>query len=263
MTGILIFNQKGGVAKSTSVVNIAGCLSECFNKKVLVIDCDTQATASDYLTLNEKREIGLYDYLTGEKSADEVIRRISIMRRGKKQDTKIWLAPADERLNEIELGMEDKDVFVKMVSELSLKPDYIIYDCPGYLNTYTVAAMCQSDHILVPAFADMDSLKGFGRIMDTVNDIRNTGFNENLEILGVFLTCVDRTSVAKQIQTLYKDEFNELLFDTTIRRTASVVEARCVGSPLIYYKEKSQVADDYLKLTSEIIKKTRAKRGKK
>ncbi len=266
MRKIVIFNQKGGVGKSTSVVNIAGCLSKKMRKRVLVVDLDGQCTTTSYLrTIEGECNYTLYDYIAGTVSATDVIYPIkfekwSITKREKiLEETLISLVPSSQNFSQQDFNnsWDDPDLLRRFFSEIDESLyDYCIFDCPGYISKLTESALRTANYIIVPAFADIDSLNGFSQLIDTKNRIRMESDNINLDILGVFFTSFASLSVNRQIREFCKETMGEdMIFDTYIRRAAPILDARVVGKPIIYYKPREAVAEDYLTLTREIIKK--------
>ena len=273
MEKLLIFNQKGGVGKSTSVVNIAGCLSQK-KKKVLVIDIDAQCTATSYLrTIEGDCENTLFDYIIEEAAKEDVIYNISFKKWSHRahgyipQETNISLVPSDKRFNAEVFRKEwnDYDFFKRFFTpDLEEKFDYCIFDCPGYISSLTESALRVCDYIIVPAFADMDSLVGYSDLIDTKNRIRTETDNTGLELLGVVFTSV-QGSVNRQIIAYCKDQMGvETIFKSTIRRKTVALDARIVGKPISYYKPKDALSLDYIDLTNEFLDKIKAaKKGKK
>lgn len=272
MIKLMIFNQKGGVGKSTTVVNIAGCLSYNLKKRVLVIDIDGQATASSYLTtIAGPPAYSLYDYIYEDMPIQDIITPIQFEKYDFKkkcqmpQETLIDLLPSSRYFGKPGFfdEFQETDLFNKIFSEIvALKDsryqyDYVIFDCPGYINKLTENALRAVDYILVPAIADIDSLVGFQDLVDTKNRIREESQNVGLEILGVFFTMfAGIISVNRQIRQYCTETMGEdIILNTVIRRASVILDARAMGKPLAYHKPHDIVAEDYLTLTKEIIKR--------
>lgn len=273
MRKIVIFNQKGGVGKSTSVVNIAGCLSKNIKKKVLVVDLDGQCTTTSYLrTIEGECDKNLYHYIMNEASAEDVVYPVhfdkwSLTKRIRiPQDTLISLVPSSPNFsrNEFNENFTEIEILRHLFAEIDeSRFDYCIFDCPGYISKLTESALRISDYILVPAFADLDSLNGYEQLIDTKNRMRQTEGNVGLDILGVFFTSFTGYSVNRQVNDFCKTTLGGDVFNTRIRRAASVLDARVIGKPLSYYKPSEAVSEDYLTLTKEIIKRIELKEQEK
>lgn len=262
MDKIVVLNQKGGVGKSTSVVNIAGCMSSLY-RKVLVVDIDPQCTTTSYLrTMEGDSENTLYDYIYGNKEINDVIYEVSFSKWNPQQQdyvfykSNISLISSDSRFSNTKLDI-DIDLFNTIFSEISEERfDYCIFDCPGYISTLTESALRASEFIIIPAFADIDSLRGYSDLIETKNRIRQESNNINLDILGIFFTSITTMSINKQMMAFCTENFgSDLIFQSTIRRAASILDARVIGKPIINYKPTEPVAQDYMLLTKEIIYK--------
>lgn len=265
MEKIMVYNQKGGVGKSTSVVNIAGCLSKQ-GKKVLVCDIDGQCTASSYLSvINGQTEKNILDCIINNEKPENVIIPIFFKKWNNtkhdyiKQDTNIFLLPSSKNINNenFRTDWKDYDFFVELFKNNYFKQfDYLIFDCPGYISNLTESALRVCDYIVVPAFADLDSLVGYNDLIDTKNRIRQNTNNTSIDILGVFFTSVSGSSVNKQIIDFCNESMgSSIIFNSTIRRSSIALDARVVGKPLSYYKPKTAIAQDYVTLTKELISK--------
>lgn len=266
MNIIIVFNQKGGVGKSTTVVDIAGCLSKNLRKKVLVIDIDGQCTSSSYLrTIEGDTEYNLYDYIYNGISINDVIVPIKFEQwdnKGKKYvstPTKISLLPSSRNFGQKNFfdNFNQPDLFTEIFNEIGKDTyDYCIFDCPGYINKLTESALRASEFIIIPAIADIDSLVGFSDLIDTKNKIREESNNINLDILGIMFTMYSGSSLNRQIRDYCKEQMGEdIIFNTYIRRATCISEARVVGKPIAYYKPSEPAAEDYLTLTKEIVKR--------
>lgn len=269
----MIFNQKGGVGKSTSVVNIAGCLAGKLKKRVLVIDTDGQCTSTSYLsTIQGRPETTLLDYIKGEESLSDIIYTVVLEKWDKKQRKKVLykpnisLIPSDDYFKTMTDSeakeLFNENLFVEMFERIEENFDYCIIDCPGYISPLVECVLRTIDYILVPAFADVDSLMGFGDIINTKNRIQATSDNISLDILGVFFTSFTTTgSVNRQIRDMCLETMGEeIIFKSKIRRAAAILDARVLGLPVSLYKPHEPVSEDYLALTKEIIKRI-AERG--
>lgn len=255
---IAVFNQKGGVGKTTSTMNIAADIAARENR-VLVIDKDPQKNCSKHF-LVEHEGMDMYsieDVLMGEVPLEEGIVKVQIRSRGNANPRyrNLDLLPGSSNLLEIipELPLDTFSNQIVMPADKMY--DYIFFDCPTQGSDISVETLKAADYILVPASPDDDSLDGYGQLLDTVNRIKTNGWNNNLKIAGVFFTNVDtRTSFEKYIV----NEFGELLGEEylgSVRHMAVCKESTYAGRPLIYYAPKSAVTEDYRKITNRLLKK--------
>ncbi len=259
MKSIAVFNQKGGVGKTASVVNVAGCLEKNHKKKVLVIDCDSQCNATSYLLTNYEEEptYNISDFLNGNISASELPVRSLIESKGKILESNIFVIPGDKRIDGIE--MKDLTILKDLLDQYSEEYDYCIFDCPANLSNLTLCALSAVDCVIVPAKPELDSLGGFGLLLDTVNEIRNAT-NVGLEILGVFFNMVrPNRSLGNYIMQNNKEAMGAQIFDAAIRDHEIVAQARMFGRPVCYYSPTSPASMEYEDLTTEILQ--RAKEG--
>jgi hypothetical protein len=251
MRVISVFNQKGGVGKTTTVVNLASALG--FNKKkVLVIDMDPQGNSTSGLGVEES-EVTIYDVLTHEKEINDTI----IHTKSKNVD----LIPANADLCglEIELLNVDKKEYL-LKQELPKIPenyDFIIIDCPPSLSVLSINSLVSSHSVLIPIQCEYYALEGVSQLMNTVNIIRK-GLNPELEIEGVLLTMYDsRNNLSEDVKKETENYFKDKLFDTVIPRNIRLAEAPSFGESIIYYDKNSKGAIAYLSLAKELIKNRR------
>lgn len=264
MIKIAIFTRKGGVGKTTTTINIAGCLDIAFKKDVLIADCDPQCNTTTCLTIGELEE----PKHTIEEifSDDNTQIRHHVLLQNKKGDglvdTRMTLLPATRSLDDV----ETRDMFaLKKCLEMYEKDyDYCLMDCPPDLSEMTLNALCAADYLIIPTFSGRDSVNGYGMVVDEVNRMKENGFNENLKILGIFLNAVDkRRALENYYVSLWKKEIGSNVFISQIRDSADIVNSYEFGKPIHYFKPKSRVALDYEDLVSELIQKTKFKKSRK
>ncbi|MEB3073602.1 ParA family protein [Parvimonas sp. C2] len=251
MRVISVFNQKGGVGKTTTVVNLASALG--FNrKKVLVIDIDPQGNSTSGLGV-EDTDITIYDVLTHEKDINDTIQKT------KSKNVDIIPANSDLCGLEIELLSVDKKEYL-LQSEIGKIPtnyDFILIDCPPSLGVLSINALVSSQSVLIPIQCEYYALEGVSQLMNTVNLIRK-GLNPDLEVEGVLLTMYDsRNNLSEDVKIETENYFKDKLFDTVIPRNIRLAEAPSFGESIIYYDKNSKGAIAYLSLAKELIKNRR------
>ena len=251
MRVISIFNQKGGVGKTTTVVNLASALG--FNKKkVLVIDMDPQGNSTSGLGIEEP-DITVYDVLTHEQDINNAIQKT------KSKNVDIISANSDLCGLEIELlSVEKKEYLLnEEIGKIPQNYDFIIIDCPPSLGIMSINALVSSHSVLIPIQCEYYALEGVSQLMNTVNIIRK-GLNPELEIEGVLLTMYDsRNNLSEDVKRETENYFKDKLFDTVIPRNIRLAEAPSFGESIIYYDKNSKGAIAYLSLAKELIKNRR------
>ena len=248
---IAISNQKGGVGKTTTAINLSACLAEK-GKKVLVIDMDPQGNATSGLGVDKSRvENTSYQILLNETTIWEAT--ISSVCDGVK------VIPSERGLAgaEIELiGTQDSQYILKKeVEKVKDNYDFIIIDCPPSLNTLTVNAMTTADTVLVPIQCEYYALEGLSELLYTIQLVKER-LNERLEIEGIVFTMYDaRTCLSLQVVENVKENLSEHIFKTIIPRNIRLAEAPSHGKPINMYESKSAGADGYRSLANEVIER--------
>jgi len=250
-------NQKGGVGKTTTVINLASCLAEQ-GKKVLVIDMDPQGNTTSGLGLDKNElENTVYELLMGEKTAEEC--RIHIKYKKHDDIKKLFLIPSDVGLAgaEVELvGTDRKEFLLKeKIAPIRDNYDYILIDCPPSLNILTVNALTAADSVLIPIQCEFYALEGLAQLLYTIKLIRER-LNEHLTIEGIVFTMYDsRIRLSGQVVDDVKENLDVYLFKNMIPRNVRLAEAPSYGMPINVYDRKSEGAKAYKKLAKELIRK--------
>lgn len=247
---IAIANQKGGVGKTTTSINLSSALAEK-GKKVLVIDADPQGNATSGFGI-EKNELDntIYELLLGDCSISECIIENAI--------EGVSVLPSNVNLAAVEVELIDtKDreyILKKEIDWVKDKYDYIIIDCPPSLSMLTINAMTTADSVLVPIQCEFYALEGLSQLIYTVNLVKER-LNRRLEMEGVVFTMYDaRTNLSLQVVENVKSVLNQRIFDTVIPRNVRLAEAPSYGMPINKYDPKSAGAESYARLADELIK---------
>ncbi|MGB5171889.1 ParA family protein [Eudoraea sp.] len=250
---IAIANQKGGVGKTTTTVNLAASLG-VLEKKVLLIDGDPQANATSGLGINvDEIEIGTYQLLEHTQPAEKTILKTS--------SPNVDLIPAHIDLVAIEIELVDKDQRESMlkfaIEGLRDKYDYILIDCAPSLGLLTLNALTAADSVIIPIQCEYFALEGLGKLLNTIKSVQRI-HNPDLDIEGMLLTMYDsRLRLSNQVVEEVKKHFSDMVFDTIIQRNVRLGEAPSYGESIIKYDASSKGATNYLNMASELLKKNR------
>ncbi len=248
---IAIANQKGGVGKTTTSINLAASLG-VLEKKVLLIDADPQANATSGLGIDvEGVEFGTYQLLEHSIKAEEAIIKTS--------SPNLDIIPSHIDLVAIEIELVDKDereyMLKKAIIHLKKKYDYILIDCAPSLGLLTLNALTAADSVIIPIQCEYFALEGLGKLLNTIKSVQKI-HNKNLDIEGLLLTMYDsRLRLSNQVVDEVQKHFNEMVFTTIIQRNVRLSEAPSYGESIINYDASSKGANNYLSLAHEIIKK--------
>ena len=249
---IAIANQKGGVGKTTTAINLSACMAET-GKKVLILDLDPQGNTTSGLGIDKaEAENTVYELMLDECTIKEAMRKVDI-----DGVENLSIIPANVNLAgaEIELlGINDKEFILKnAVDYIADDYDYIFIDCPPSLNMLTVNAMTTADSVLVPIQCEYYALEGISQLLHTIDLVHNR-LNEKLKINGVVFTMYDgRTNLSNEVVASVKNNLNTKIYKTIIPRNVRLAEAPSHGLPINIYDPKSAGAESYRNLAKEII----------
>jgi chromosome partitioning protein len=250
---VCIANQKGGVGKTTTAVNLSASLG-VFEKSTLLVDCDPQGNATSGLGIDKNSLTGtLYDGLLGRADAAELLRDSAI--------AALKIIPSNVELIGFEVEMMSEPgrelALKRLIAPLSDRFDYIIIDCPPSLSLLTVNALTASDSLLIPLQCEYYALEGLGQLLQTVKRIKRS-LNPRLGITGILLTMFDRrTNLSHQVAEEAEKHFKGLVFKTSIPRNIRLGEAPSFGKPILLYDAASLGAQSYVQLAKELMNHSR------
>jgi chromosome partitioning protein len=253
---ISIANQKGGVGKTTTAINLAASLAVS-ELRVLLIDSDPQGNSTTGLGVAKTEGMKtIYDVLVSEALVAETI--VPTDCEG------LFLLPADKNLvagNLDLVGMDNREgMLQRAIAPIRSEFDYIIIDCPPALDLLTLNALVASDSVLVPIQCEFFALEGISQLMDTIERVRES-FNQPIQVEGVLLTMYDdRTNLTRQVEADLRQFFGSEVFHTVIPRSIRLAEAPSYGQPILIYDPRSRAAESYIQLAKEVLRHEQANR---
>lgn len=252
MKKICIFNQKGGVGKTTTNINLCAFLA-MEGYKVLTIDIDPQGNTTSGLGLDKRNlEVSMYDVLTNNASLEQVIIKSELI-------PNLYIAPSTMELAgaEVEIiGIKDREtILLREIYKIKDQYDFIFIDCPPSLGVLTINALTAVDSVLIPIQCEFYALEGVGQLINTIQLVKKS-LNKSLDIEGVLMTMYDyRTNLSNEVYDEAKKFFNDKVYDATIARNIRLAEAPSFGLPIMLYDDKCKGAIAYKKFAKEFLSK--------
>ena len=252
MKVICIFNQKGGVGKTTTNINLCSYLA-MEGYKVLTLDIDPQGNTTSGLGLDKRNlEVSMYDVLTNNASLEQVIIKSELI-------PNLYIAPSTMELAgaEVEIiGIKDREtILLREISKIKDQYDFIFIDCPPSLGVLTINALTAVDSVLIPIQCEFYALEGVGQLINTIQLVKKS-LNKSLDIEGVLMTMYDyRTNLSNEVYDEAKKFFNDKVYDATIARNIRLAEAPSFGLPIMLYDDKCKGAIAYKKFAKEFLSK--------
>lgn len=250
MKKICVFNQKGGVGKTTTNINLCSYIA-MLGYKVLAIDIDPQGNTTSGLGIDKKKlDKSIYDVMTSDIALKEIIKQSELVEN-------LYIAPAKMNLAgaEVEIiGREAREVILKnKIKEVEDDFDFIFLDCPPSLGVLTINALTSCESVLIPIQCEFYALEGVGQLINTINLVKKS-LNKSLEVEGVVMTMYDsRTNLSNEVYKEVQKYFKDKVYKSTIPRNIRLAEAPSFGLPIMLYDDKCKGAEAYENLTNEFL----------
>ncbi|GCD09432.1 ParA family protein [Clostridium tagluense] len=254
METICIFNQKGGVGKTTTNINLCSYLA-LQGKKILTIDIDPQGNTTSGLGFDKKKiNLSTYDLLTSDISIRDTIKECELI-------NNLYLVPSKMELAGAEVELINRsnreNILKEKLKEIEGEFDFIFIDCPPSLGILTINALTASTSVLTPIQCEFYALEGVGQLVNTIQLVKKS-LNKNLEIQGIILSMYDnRTKLCNEVVSEVKKYFNDKVYKTTIPRNIRLAEAPSFGLPIMLYDDKCKGAEAYEQLANEFLERQR------
>lgn len=255
MLKLAVFNQKGGVGKSSLTVNLSACIEKETKKRVLVMDCDSQCNTTMHL-LNQIPDGTIEDILSYGRNVHECIHPVCIAHNNGKVmiPTNMDLLCCGKGIDDIDIS--DVYAYKNITDQLEDAYDYCVMDCPPQKMATAITSLCAANYILVPTWTETDEgIQGWNMVLDLVNMLRKSRANDTLEILGLVITRTKMhiRALDKHLAESYQEQFGDILFQQAIRDIQDINECYFFREPVCYYKPRSRATNDYISLTHEIL----------
>ncbi|MCC5911841.1 MAG: ParA family protein [Clostridiaceae bacterium] len=250
---ISIFNQKGGIGKSTTTINLGAALVKR-GKKVLLVDMDPQANTTVGVGIDDEAlKNTVYDLLTDKKVKKERVLSFTLQT----SYEGLYVLPADITLSNAEItlsnAMSRETILNRILGEVKENYDYVLIDCPPSLGLLSINALVASDGIIIPVATSFFSMEGIKHLINTITLVQDN-LKPDLQIIGILINMFDkRKNIAKELKGQLGEVFGDKVFDTTIRVNSQIEYAQDNKTPIIYFNEKCNGYEDYMNLSKEVL----------